>query len=222
MLKVNQLIGFGAGGFPPVVLLNTANAASSTSDLTTYTFSSQAIGTASSTRRVIVACAGDATTAGRSLSSATIGGISASINVQVTGGSSNVSAIISATVPTETTASVVLTFSGAMNRAACKVYAVDGLINTNPIDTATNTTAAGLTTSIDWRAGGFSIGVAGQNDGTSECTWVGLTEDQEISYDGTDASFASLLPTSSALAQTVSATWAPTSSRASLAVASYR
>jgi len=79
-------------------------------DLTTYTFSSQPIGTASGTRRVVVSIGTNST---RTISSVTIGGVSATVNATNTlSGTAHV-ALASAVVPTGTTADVVVTLDAA-------------------------------------------------------------------------------------------------------------
>jgi hypothetical protein len=79
-------------------------------DLTTYTFASQPIGTASATRRVIVSISTNST---RTISSVTIGGVSATIDATNTLSGTGHVAIASAVVPTGTTASVVVTLDSA-------------------------------------------------------------------------------------------------------------
>lgn len=218
---LTSLAGLSASG---VTLINRGVLSVSSSNLTTYTFSAYGIGAASSSRRVIAYITGETESAsGRTLSSATIGGVSATIDAQITAGSSNsvVSAIISATVPTGTTADIVATFSGAMQSAAVAAVAVDGLLSATPHDTLTDTSDPNSGT-IDWLNGGFVIGGSAIADNTLNCTWVGLTErDEAISDTFHDSAFADLFPTSTATGQTVSATWGfPYFT--SMAVASYR
>lgn len=96
------------------------------SDLTTYTFSGKAIGSAASDRHVLVGLGWrEGTPLDRALSSATIAGSSATIWRQdhvAAGGA----AIIGATITSGTTADIVLTFSAANSRVLIAVAIVTG------------------------------------------------------------------------------------------------
>lgn len=198
----------------------------STSGLTTYTFSTSDIGTAATGRRVIVGVTGYSTTAGRTISSATIGGNSATISAQFTdaGGAVNsqVSGIIILQVDTGTTADIAVTFSGAMLGAAVQVFAAYDLQSS----TATGTIANGDSPpsgTINCDAGGIIVGCASTYAGsTATHTWAGITErvDAELvsqnSYTAASSAFSSA---QSGL--TVSST--PTANIASsMSVAAYR
>src|SRR5262245_41111129 len=89
-----------------------------TSDTDTYTFSDKAIGDANATRRVFAVVHWYGGTNGASLSSGTFEGISATIHVNTTSGFRGV-AIMSAEVPSGTTADVVAVFTNAM--ASCTI-----------------------------------------------------------------------------------------------------
>lgn len=120
---VTHLIGFGAGEpIAPIAIAATASSGSD-SNLVTYTFSSQALGAEASERRIVVAARGGAG-ASRTLDTATIGGVSATIDA-VAGTASHVD-IFSANVPTGTTGDVVLTFSGGMLGVRITVFAITG------------------------------------------------------------------------------------------------
>jgi hypothetical protein len=223
MLLVNQLNGFNAGGVDPVTIINKATVLTDTANSTTYTFTAAAIGTASATRRVIVAVMAEANlSVTAALTSATIGGISASIDADTgtTTTAGALAAIISATVPTGTTADVVLNFSGTITEIGIKVHAVDNLINVTPIDTAIDISDP-LTQTIDWQEGGYVFGAASTKDNTDTCTWTGLTSLHNTSPAASTFSSADLLPTSTAAGQTVTADWAVAVNQV-MAVASYR
>lgn len=214
----------GSASSPAVSLINRGAYVSSADNLTTYDFTSYPIGAASSTRRVIAVIHGDIGSAAVTLSSATIGGVSAAIDAQANGGagSTNLTAIISATVTSGTTATISVTFSGGLQRAACKAIAVDNLLSVSPYATATDN-ADPLSATIDWLADGVVVGGSGTDNGTLACAWAGITETEEIDYESTDASSADLFPTANGVSQTVSATWTGgTFARSSMAVASYR
>lgn len=213
-----------AKGAPAVTVINTGVLATSTADNTTYNFTSYAIGTASSTRRVIAVIYGDnGSNTGRTVSSASIGDVSATINVQIThsSGGSGVVAIVSATVTAGTTATISVTFSGGMNRAAAWAVAVDNLSSTTPTDTATATSTDPLSATIDWTSGGYVIAGA-MGNGNTTFTWSGVTEEVDGTFETATASGGDLLTTSTATGQTVSADLATASTRRAMAVASYR
>ncbi len=160
----------------------------SASSKTSWTSDSRAIGPASATRRVYALVYGTvASTSTRTLSSATIGGVSATIHAQVdyfpvNPGPALVAAIISAAVPTGTTAAVAVTFSGAMQHFACAVIALDRLNSGTAFDTATGTaTSSAVSTggALDYSSGGYAMAIAAStaSDGTAPaCTWTNLTE----------------------------------------------
>lgn len=200
-------------------------------DQTTYTFSNQAIGSANSNRYVIV-CFHAVFTTSTSLSSATIGGVSATISVQVnsslSAGGYWASGIIIAAVPTGTTADVVLTFGATAVRASISTFSATGLNSA----TATNTyTATGstLSRSIDVSAGGFAVGCTCQyaTSGLSTWTWVGLTESTDAqlasgtaqSYSAAAAAFAGA---QSGLTVSATPSTAPTATEHSMAIAAFR
>lgn len=101
------------------------------------TFTAAAIGAAAANRIVFVAVAFRTGT----LNSATIGGISANILVQVAGTLGLSAAIIAAAVPTGTTANVVLNFSATPAFVAIGTYSCNGA-STVALATASSTSTA--------------------------------------------------------------------------------
>lgn len=196
--------------------------ASSSSDSSTYTFTSQNIGTASSDRYIVGVIGSRKSGASATITSATIGGIDAIVvlNSPFTGTSTGYTGIIIAPVPTGTTATVVINFSGTMVRCTLGLYA---LTNINP--TAFDTGSAGgtsLSGSVDVRAGGVTIGVAANSINTA-VTWSSLTEDYDDNTTGETtyrASSASLVePSTTTRTVTVTtASW----SEASLSLVHFR
>ena len=151
-------------------------------NLTTYTSDARAIGTASATRRVYAFIMGWAG-ASRTLNSATIGGVAATIELQINNtnaGNSLIAAIVSATVPTGTTAVVVATFDAGMGSAAIAVISLDNLLSTTPYDSvsATSLTAAVNTGAVfDQPTAGYCMALAiAAANGTPTCVWTNLTE----------------------------------------------
>jgi hypothetical protein len=206
MLTVTQLIGFGAGGAPPPELSFIGQTEIIT-DLTTYTFTNHAIGAADPTRRVVVAVSlGNAIASGM-LASATIAGIAATIHVQI--GPGDVVGFISALVPTGTTATIVLTASLAVDRAAVAVYrAINETVATHHATMTDDTLAsATLSGTINIPASGWVV-AASQFNGNASTAWVGVTQQYNAVYAdltvNRSGGFSSGLPPETA--RTVSAT----------------
>jgi hypothetical protein len=169
-LMVNQLNGFGATadtGAPKVLTYQTS--AADDSNLTTYTFSAQAIGTAAADRYVHVFGGGSNDTS--AVSSVTIGGVTATINKTQTG-TSCTTFIATALVPTGTTADIVIVWGGAQVRCGIGVWSSTGLTSATALDTAGTTTDAATMTLTNSVSGGFAIAGAWANLATS-LTWTG-------------------------------------------------
>lgn len=153
---------------------------SATGAATSHTFTAQSIGTTGTNRVIIVAVSCYSGGSG-TLSSATIGGVSATINVQGTG-TTTISAIISASVPTGTTADIVLNWSSSNQNVAIAVYRAVDLLSTTAnftgTDTALSTGAASLT--LNNNANAIMVASAVSIDGTAWTTWSsGLAEDSD-------------------------------------------
>ncbi len=153
-----------------------------TTDLADYTFASVNIGAADPTRRVVVAIHwADSAVTTTLENSVTIQGIAATIHVQADGGTSNC-AIVSALVPTGTTADIVFgTVSNTpVDRAAIGVYRAINESVATPHDTAVDLTASSgvLSDTINIPANGWVVGAANFSNAVSPTadTWVGVTE----------------------------------------------
>ena len=159
---------------------NFLQAASSTADLTTYTFSSQNLGAADAARHIVV-CVESRSANAITISSVTVGGVSASIVAQRTEGSgpSNVSGIAIAAVPSGTSGDVVVTLSAGAVRAAIQMYRLVGFSATAH-DTVTGA-AAPLT--LDIPANGVAIGCGVVSSGSASCVWTGITEDHDANVE---------------------------------------
>ena len=111
-----------------VATISFASSAISASDLTTYTFSAAALGTAASNRKIVVA-ASSAVSTTAIVSTLTVNGVSATY---ITGSrvrhpdNERVIELWQADVPTGATGDVVVTFSSAENRCGIGVWAVYG------------------------------------------------------------------------------------------------
>lgn len=149
-------------------------------DLTTYTHSSLDIGTASAGRYVIVGIWQTNSTAARTASSVTIGGVTATFldRSQIATGATRFGTkeYWIANVPTGTTGNVVVTWSGACQRSSVDVWAVYNLKSTTLADSQADTT--NLTTStvtISIPSGGFALAFATGNSSPTY-TWSSASE----------------------------------------------
>ena len=165
---------------PRVVALTNPSNNSSESDLTTYTFSTQALGDADPGRHIIVACSGESISGGSAVSSITIAGITATILKQKSfnvGGVDETTAIAIAAVPTGTTGDVVIVFSAGMVRGFASVFRMVGGSATAhaTAEVATGTTDP-PTLTIAVPGNGGCVACVGYFATSGTTTWTGLTE----------------------------------------------
>lgn len=161
-------------------------------DLTTYTFSSQNLGTADASRYIIVGVLSRRAAGTPSISSLTIGGVSAAAVVAQTNtaSGSDIAALYIAAVPTGTTGDIVVTFDAAMLRCAVVAYRAVGIASATASDTDSST-ATDPTCNLDVPAGGFAIGVACTGNAGASFTWTGLTENYDAVIEALNATSAS-------------------------------
>lgn len=168
------------------------------------TFTDAAIGSAAADRLVVVTALGhNVGGSNRTITSVTIGGNAATVHEQIqsVGLSAGVASLV---VTTGTTATIVVTWSGALTDTRIVVYTITGLTSTTPHDTGD---AAGDTMALDIPAGGVAIGIAGEKNGTlGDITWTGLTEDTEVTSGSCRIGTASQTGMSLETARTISAT----------------
>ena len=145
-----------------------------TSNLTTYTYSAVAIGTAHFNRHIAVAVLFDATD-DYPPASVTIGGVSATLvkaqNAAV--------ALYIAKVPTGTTADIVVTYASAALRSAIGVWRLDGLASATAHATAGGawTSTAIQTFSINAPSGGVILAAVECDDvPAASIVWVNTSE----------------------------------------------
>jgi hypothetical protein len=139
-------------------------------DLTTYTFAAQAIGTASATRRVVVVIR---TASTRTVSSVTIGGVSASIDHTVTSASVARLATVSAVVPTGTTADVVVTLDAGAVGLSIGLWTLSAGAPTG--QTATDSGASPITMTVTTAVNDVVIGHVATAV-ASAYAWTGAAE----------------------------------------------
>lgn len=157
-----------------VATVSLATNNSDAADLTTYTFNTQAFGDEAPDRYLIIGIF-NRSAAARTLSSVTLGGVSASAvtGPALTNGTGRVEMWI-AKVPTGTTGTVTYTYNAGALRTGFGLWRATGIGSTTPFDTGTSNTEPGSDT-LNIPARGFGIGFSMGESGTS-ATWTGLTE----------------------------------------------
>ena len=183
MFAVSHLTGFNAGG--GVATISFTDNAAETADGTSATFSGRAIGAASTDRIVVI---GVTCNAGEPITSATIGGISASeVVAGDAAGGTAYAALWQAPVPTGTTADIVVNFTGTSFRTGLGVWAIYSASST--VTDTGSSTADPSTDTLNISAGGVAIGMANASGGgtLSTYTWTGLTEKFDAAVEVNDA-----------------------------------
>jgi len=156
---------------------------------TTYTFSSVNLGDAA-TDRVIIVGIGGTSGSSRSISSVTIGGVSATAAATANISWAIVNSIWYAAVPSGTTGDIVITFSAVMVQCVVNAFRMTGQTSNTPANTGTDTT--GSTTSdpnINVTAGDVIVSNVVGGDGTA-MAWTGTTEADDRVVDGHNFSAA--------------------------------
>lgn len=175
---------------PPLPTLEFIGVRGSSSNTTTYNFSSVSIGAAHPKRRVFLCIVWRSSTgAGRTVSSATINGVSATVHAATsTSGQGNEEGtnIISAPVPTGTSVNVSITMSGECFDLDFGVYRATNLKDSTPFDTAENNNTTGATMSLDIPSEGIAIGNGNTDNPGTATTWTGLTEDYDQAGAGSE------------------------------------
>lgn len=170
------IIGFSSvpvANADPLTFLQTSGDGT---NLTTYTFSAENLGAANAERYIIVGVTGRSSDGGaRTLSSVTVGGVGATINVQVHS-SGNTAAVAIAKVPTGTTGDVVLVWSSTMGNADIGLWRVTDVTSTTANDTLSST-ADPPSDTINVNADGIVIAISKSDAGGDTTTWAGITED---------------------------------------------
>ena len=204
---------------------NTANASAGGS-ASSYTFSSQSIGTADDSRIVVVAVTVGFNGSVSTVSGVTVGGTSATQQAAATeGASENFRAEVwSVAVASGTSADVVVSLSAATgNNRGCgiSVYRMIGDVEVSAEATGTDDRSSGtLSTTVSAKEDGFIVGAAVQFY-SDACSWTGLTEAADAVTANVTHSSAYVAPTSDSTL-TVSAAFTNTYNLASaLAVASW-
>jgi len=146
-----------------------------------YTFSAQAFGAAADGRYIVAALSWMSNAGDRTISSVTIGGVSATILVEGSNAGRGC-AICIALVPTGTSGNVVLNLSGACLGATSTTYRVTGILASAAASTATSA-ANNPTATMNIAANGGLIAIAQARAGAAPTTlWTGAVEDCDDTY----------------------------------------
>ena len=186
------------------------------SSQTTRTISSVDFGEANTSREIFVVVRYSNSTA-TTISSATIGGVSATISAGASAGAQG-AALIFATVPTGTSGNVVITYSNSTNDSVAFVYRVTNRqnIGTTAINTYGDT--GGVTRSsytsptVAFPANGFVLAILSHNSGTNlTFTGSGITVNGDVFLGGNRAGLSYNNIAQSAFSGTYTVTWGGTS-----------
>lgn len=162
-----------------------------------YTWSAASIGAAATGRLVVVCVAGNNVAFG--VSSATIGGVAATV-VSVQQGQYMGSAILTAVVPTGTTANVAVTFTGGIGTGFIGIWNITGLASSTAHDFYNTTGGVNgtYTATLDVPALGVAVAFGAGFSGGASSTWTGGTErfdydNASVNYTGSDFTTATLV-----------------------------
>lgn len=164
VFESNATIGSGSGG------------------LNSYSFSSQAIGTADPTRYVVVLVSAVNTLGtDTTISSVTFNGAAASILKQSAGGGGPIviSAMVGALITSGTTMNVVVNVSGASGRScSIAIYSLYNLVSMTPFDIQSGSASPGTSVSCTANVpgGGIKLGVTTSPSNETQ-TWTNITKD---------------------------------------------
>ena len=170
---------------PAAIVTFTASAQNAADNLTSATFSSQALGAADPTRQIVVVVGAIPQAGDRVVSSLTVGGTSMS-EIHTNQTAYSFASLWSCEKATGTSGDVVINFSGTMGQSVdCAVYA---LYNASTSEYAKTKAASGapasLATTISIPAEGVCISHAQHNDDPTRSTsWTNLTERYDVLYD---------------------------------------
>jgi hypothetical protein len=147
---------------------------------TSYTVSGASFGAAASDRYIVIVVTTQSVSGAITVSSATIGGVSAT---SVTSQAANPAAahMWIAAVPTGTTGDIVVNFSVSSDHHTVAVWSITGLTSTTPIDTDGNTVNPPTAVTLTSVAGGVVIGAVWSADAVT-VSWSGATEDYDSTY----------------------------------------
>jgi hypothetical protein len=214
----------GGGGGTPATITQT-DAVNNGSNIQTYTYTGRSFGAEAADRFIAVTFHIIHGLAGPpDVSGVTIGGETASIEVQRKSGSGTHSGIAIVALPTGTTGDVVVTTSGG-NKLGCyiTIHRITGIgsATAHDFDSANGTD---LSVTLTVPANGIALGAAiAKTGGAGNCAWTGLTETADAGTDndststaangefetGDDVAMAAVFTTAASTDTAVYASWAP-------------
>ena len=162
---------------PSANYLDTAN---STAGGTAFTFEDMDLGTAGSTRNIVVGFSGQGGSGFAQPSSITVAGVTATIDIGFAIGAEHELGLAHAEVPSGTSGDVVVTWPQAASlRCGVQIFNFFGMSTT--LSDSASDGANVCSANIDVPAGGFAFGYcyAYNNGGSGTIAWTGLTEDNE-------------------------------------------
>lgn len=216
---MNVLKLLGANAVTSTKTLTFIGSNNNTTGATTYTFTAESIGTATSDRVIVVGAMLNSASA-RTVSSVTLGG-NAMTSIVGTSSASNC-ALFRIGVSAGTTADIVVTGSGASNGCFIVVYSLTGwgTVTTYASNSATGTGATASTT-VDTASDGVVIGIQNRFSTGAITGTAGFgTQDVNTTFDGTQRIYSgNTNPTSLATGTTYSVT--ATAATNSIAVAAF-
>lgn len=158
---------------------------------TTVTFTGRAVGAAATGRIVVVEVLWTQSASAKTISSATIGGVTATVllNGSTIGSASSGSmGLIYAVVPTGTTADVAITMSASVSGMAIAIHSIYDAASPTPVySNAVQTTASGDTISdtLSYSGTAFCVAMASYAVTAKSTVWTNATEDfDDNSFDG--------------------------------------
>jgi hypothetical protein len=152
----------------------------------TYTATAQAIGTAATGRYIVVCINASSNANFGTISTCTIGGVSATKLASTRDSITNSDfAIFAALVPTGTTADIVTTLSGSPDRFGLCVFSLYGWEGVIKSTLTVGTAGTSMSGSVTSYPGSVIIGMAGSQEAANGLwTWTNLTEDADLTLTG--------------------------------------
>lgn len=192
---------------PPSVAL--VSSASSSANLSSYTFAGMALGDADPTRVILVAVVGldvgSIVPTGCTVAGVTATLVASGVSITATGSAQ----IYAVALPSGTTGDVVVTCSGAIGRVAVIVWRALNMTSLTPYDTATSDADPAV---LDCNTTGACIAVAcGFWNNTTPAAWTGLTEDVDDTVEGSQYTGASATINTAATPRSISVNCGTTS-----------
>lgn len=212
-------IGFAVGGYYEYVTAGAVASSSSALDI-----GGVPIGVAHAERTVIVAVSSwQSGTTARTWNAAgaqIAGSAATTLTSQARdGGNQVITAIMAQAVPTGTTTTIRLAYSGAVTSHAFAVYRAIGVASLTPTDTGTDAQAGALLDlSLDTPAKGLVIAAAMRDANDDYPAWVGATQDAVVDGAAFSGAFASATITSASTPLTVTGTSSGSAGEAGCAV----